>query len=187
MSHSCDIYCGQTHIRQHGLRSHMKKKHSWEPPNSMSAASSRTDSIFDYSCAALSICLLFRNFENARQHGDGERLIRLYKYFMLYFKLCDKPKYGYHSLRLLAQVKCLLAPRLSHQLIWNRCVNNVGKIDSNVEIDREIEHHNRVFKEECRHFHGKVSAASVRRISHSAQTCDRILQQCDKASDTRKQ
>ena len=177
-------HCPKEYVQQRGLRNHMQKKHSTEPPKSADTA--QEDSIFNYSCSALSLCLLFRNFEDARQLADGERLIRLYKFLMLYFKLVEKTKYAYHSFRLLAQVKCLLSPRLSHQLIWNRCVNNSGKIDSNVEIDREIEHHNRVFKEECKHFRGKVSAASVKRISHSAQICDKILQQCDKESQVRK-
>lgn len=178
--------CKKEYVQQRGLRKHMEEKHNLAG-HTIQSSTGHEDSIFNYSCAALSMCLLWKDFEDARQHGDGARIIRLYKFFMLYFKLTDKSKYGYHSLRLIAQVECLLSPRLAHQLIWNRCVNNVGDIDTNIEVDRETEHHNRVFQGGCSSFHGKVTDASVDRISHSAQTCDQILHQCDKASHARSQ
>ena len=58
-------------------------------------------------------------------------------------------------LHLLVQLQCLLIPRLAHQLIWKRFVNNKGKADTNVELDRENEHRNKAIKQECREFHGK--------------------------------
>ncbi|KAJ8043166.1 hypothetical protein HOLleu_10139 [Holothuria leucospilota] len=57
-----------------------------------------------------------------------------------------------------------------------------GKVGSNVEQNREMEHHNDLFKEECRHFRGKVSVSSVNRVSHAAQPLEEILMKCDKAS-----
>ena len=179
-------HCKKEYLQLQGLRKHMKNKHN-SSGTAVQSSTGKEDSIFNYSCAALSMCLLWKDFEDARKHGDGERTIRLYKFLMLYFKLANKTKYTYHSLRLLAQVKCILSPKLSHQLIWNRCVNNVGHEDTNSEVDRENEHHNRVFKCECGHFHGKISDASVGRISHSAQACDRILRKCDKESHVRLQ
>ena len=167
-------HCKKEYLQLQGLRKHMKNKHN-SSGTAVESSTGKEDSIFNYSCAALSMCLLWKDFEDARKHGDGERTIRLYKFLMLYFKLANKTKYTYHSLRLLAQVKCILSPRLSHQLIWNRCVNNVGHEDTNSEVDRENEHHNRVFKCECGHFHGKISDASVGRISHSAQACEGLL------------
>lgn len=177
--------CEKSYSTTQGLRKHMRTKHANAHQPQTISSSQPEDSVFNYSCAALSMCLLLRDFQDARRHGDGERIIKLYKFLLLYFKLAGKTKYSYHSLRLLAQVNIILSPRLAHQLTWNRCVNNAGRIDTNVEVDREIEHQNRVFKEECRQFHGKVSPVSVKRVSHSAQQIEKILQQCDKVSDVR--
>ncbi|KAJ8048369.1 hypothetical protein HOLleu_00652 [Holothuria leucospilota] len=71
---------------------------------------------------------------------------------------------------------------LAHEVIWNRFVNRQGREDTNIEQDREMEHHNRLFKEECRHFRGKVTTASIDRVSHAAQPLDAILKNGDKAS-----
>lgn len=69
----------------------------------------------------------------------------------------------------------------------NRFVNNQGKVDTNIELDREMEHHNRNFKEECTHFRGKVTAASIHRVSHAAQSLETILKNCDKSCKVRGQ
>nr|XP_054757175.1 uncharacterized protein LOC129263286 [Lytechinus pictus] len=176
--------CNKEYVHQRSLQKHTEQQHSNEP-SKQTTSTNTEDSMFNYSSAALGMCLLWMDFEDARKYGDGARIIRLYKYFVLYFKLEGKTKYALHSLRLLAQVKCLLSPRLAHQLIWNRVVNNVGKEDTNVELDRENEHHNRIFKEEYRQFHGKVSKASVARVSHSAQTSEKILTKVDEGTQTR--
>lgn len=107
--------CRKEYSTPQGLRKHMAKHHAHTQPSvSSNSSNSGEDAIYmyNYSCAALSLCLLSRDFEDARKLKDGERTIRLYKYLMLYFRLVGKSKYSYHSLRLLTQVKCLLSPRI---------------------------------------------------------------------------
>lgn len=62
---------------------------------------------------------------------------------MLYFKIDNRTKYAGQSLHLLAQINDLLHPAYAHELTWNRSVNNLGKVDNNVELDRELEHRNK--------------------------------------------
>ena len=141
-----------------------------------------SDSVFDYSCCALGFCLLARDFNDAMRRGDGGRILRLCKFYLLYFKAAGKTKYAYHTLRLLVQVHCLLTPRVAHQVVWNRFVNLSGKPDTNLALDYFLELCNKIFKLECKAFHGKISIQSVRRISQAAQKLDRILHVSDKAA-----
>ncbi|XP_011679955.2 uncharacterized protein LOC105445739 [Strongylocentrotus purpuratus] len=177
-------HCQKVYKRLSGIRKHMEDKHSQQAPQASSDTSTQDgeDSVYNYSCASVSICLLFRDFQDARRYGDGARLIRLYKYLLLYFKRTHRTKYSFQSLRLLAQVECMLSPRLAFELTWNRFVNKEGKADTNKEVDRENEHQNKVLKGECKQFNGKISEASVERVSHSAQEIEEILVTCDNVS-----
>ena len=75
--------------------------------------------------------LLHMNHNDAIKLGDGERVMRLNKFFCLYYKVSGCPKYAFATLHLQAQVDCLLSPRLAHSLTWNRFVNLQGKVDTN--------------------------------------------------------
>ena len=44
------------------------------------------DDVFNYNCSLLTDCFLFFNFLDAIKEGDGVRVMRQYKYFMLYCK-----------------------------------------------------------------------------------------------------
>ena len=74
-----------------------------------------SDDVFNYNCSLLADCFLFFNFLDAIKEGDGMRLMRQYKYFMLYCKADDPHSTKYSS------------PRDSERFIWNRFVNNQGK------------------------------------------------------------
>ena len=105
------------------LRKHLTDKH---PPDEDGGGQSRPsdeDGIFNYNCSTLGTCLLPVNYTDARTHADGERLFRIAKYLMFYFKVMGKMKYSYHVLCLLFQIHSLLAQRASHDLMWNRSVN----------------------------------------------------------------
>lgn len=53
-------------------------------------------------CGAVSMCMVAYKFTNVRQLGDGERILRLMKYMLLYLKSAGKVKYTYQVLRQLA-------------------------------------------------------------------------------------
>ena len=169
--------CKKTYITQRGLQNHMKNIHPGiqEPARPKPGMPPQKDAVFNYSRTALSMGMLAYDFTDARQMGDGDRIIRLYKFMLVHFKAANKPKYSYQVLRLLAQVDCFLTPRLAYELKWNRFVNKTGQIKHNIEVDREIEHQNRVFKENCGGLRGKVTKKSIDRISRSAQIIDELL------------
>ena len=47
---------------------------------------SSMDGVFDYACTVIGFGLMARNFSDAIREGDGERLLRCWKFFMLHFK-----------------------------------------------------------------------------------------------------
>ena len=121
-----------------------------------------------------------KNFIDARKHGDGKRIIRLYKFLLLYFKIDHRKKYAYQSLHLLAQVSFLLPPALAHELTWNRFVNTKGKVDTNVELDRHLEHHNNYVKTDLSQYQGKITDKSIERCSRSYKKMQVIVENFDK-------
>ena len=65
---------------------------------------------------------------------------------------------------------------LFHLMTWNRFADTTGRQDGNVEVDRVLEHHNRVFQGNVHSIRGKLTQKNDDRISHSAQEINKILQ-----------
>lgn len=187
------ISCPKVYKTKKGLQRHTLTKHSLETAataqqtTSQVAEGSQSDAVFNYARCSLGMCMVAMNFVDARRLGDGKRLIRMYKYFLLHFKASGKQKYSYQVLRLLAKVHCFLSPRLAYDLVWNRFVNKTGRVDGNIEVDREVEHQNRVFKAQCKSLHGKITAKSVKRVSQFAQELDECLKRIDTEAGLRQQ
>ena len=85
-------------------------------------------------------------------------------------------------LETLLQTKVLLNPRLAYQLIWNRTVNHQGRIDTNHPNDLDLEHCNKVFKDDAHSHRGVFTEKVISRVSRSALKTDSIMKQYDKAS-----
>ena len=135
--------CRKTHNRVTTLIKHCQEKHGQKPSRLPSRLG---DGKFAYVTNDLSLCVLLRNFVNARKLGDGGRLFRSHKLMLLLFRQDGRTKYAYQVFLQIAQVKCLLSPRMAFQLTWNRFANNRGQKDSNVELECELEHRNKYFK-----------------------------------------
>ena len=93
--------------------------------------------------------LCFFNFLAAIKEGDGMRLMRQYKYFMLYCKANDphSTKYSLQCLYQFFLVHSLLSPKDSERFTWNRFTNNHGKKGTNIPLDEATEHSNNYVKQ----------------------------------------
>ena len=60
--------------------------------------------------------LMSHNFHDASREGDGDRLLRCWKFLLLHFKADKRVKYSVEALHLLAQVNALLPSYMAHQL-----------------------------------------------------------------------
>ena len=68
---------------------------------------------------------------------------------------------------------------LAHELIWNRFVNTKGFVDSNVELDRHLEHLNKYVKMELATYQGKLTEKSIRRCSSSYSKMHSVMKEFD--------
>ena len=76
------------------------------------------------------------------------RVIRCWKFFLLYFKHDGgSQKYSLEILYLMFQIYALRSPRSAHQLICNRFNKTKNSASANIPLDANLELHNRVMKE----------------------------------------
>ena len=161
------------------LNNHKAEAHGEGEPGKAAAPSLLTtdgvDHVKKYTKTALSMRLLALVFTRARQHGNGETIIMIHKYFLTIFKLAHKTKYTLYTYLTLCQVKLLLPDFLANDIVNNRFTNSQGKANSNVEIDRHCEHSNRTFKADCRGLNGKYTDSAIERSSKSFERVQGIM------------
>lgn len=140
-----------------------------------------SDDVFNYNCALLADCFLFFNFLDAIKEGDGLRLMRQYKYFMLYCKADDhhSTKYSLECLYQFFLISSLLSQRDSERFIWNRSVNNHGKKGTNIPLDEATEHSNNFVKQSIKNLGPNLSEAAISRICKAESSTSLILENLD--------
>lgn len=154
--------CQKAYKRPTALKKHEEEKHGIVDISQPATEQSQTvDKVRNYTHQLLILLLLRLDHNDSIKHGDGERVIRLYKYFCLYFKVSNCPKYSFAMLQLQAQVNALLSPSLAHSLTWNRFVNHQGKPDTNHPMDLEIEHDNKLFKNDCQSYCSRMTVKAI--------------------------
>ena len=184
----CSV-CGKAYKRPSALRKHEEKEHDIKEPErqfSDKEPQAKEDKVKNYTHQLLVMLLLGLNHNDAIKLADGPHLVRIYRYFCLYFKVSNCPKYAFAMLHLQAQVKCLLSPRLVHSLIWNRFVNNNGQLDTNHPMDLEIEHDSKSFKTNCHSFRGEITEKTTKRVGRSTIPSDDILHNFDSTTQVKK-
>lgn len=94
------------------------------------------------------------------------RLMRQYKYFMLYCKADDphSTKYLLECLYQFFLVHSLLSPRGSERFTWNRFTNNHGKKGTKIPLDEATEHSDNYVKQAFKNLGPNLTEAAVSRI-----------------------
>ena len=85
------------------------------------------DPIQQYAMETISMGLLFLEFKDAIREGDGERVLRCWKYFMLLFCATRHSNYCIEALRLLVLYYYILPPRYAFQMLSGRFISTHGK------------------------------------------------------------
>ena len=139
------------------------------------------DDVYNYNCALMTDCFLFFNFLDAIKEGDGVRIMRQYKYIMLYCKAdgSHSTKYALECLYQVFLVHALLSERDSERFVWNRSVNNSGKKGTNIPLDEDTEHSNNFLKQGIRNLGPNVTENAVQRLSHAESPTASILTNLD--------
>lgn len=139
------------------------------------------DDVYNYNCALMTDCFLFFNFLDAIKEGDGARIMRQYKYIMLYCKAdgSHSTKYALECLYQFFLVHALLSQRDSERFVWNRSVNNSGKKGANIPFDEDTEHDNNAVKQGIRNLGPNVTEKAVQRLSYARSPTASILGNLD--------
>lgn len=126
------------------------------------------DDMLAYQKALLDYGMLIMNFWDAIAEGDGERILRCWKFFLMYLNHqgSSSTKYCLEALYLMFQVYALLSPQAAHRLIWNRSVKN-KKTSSNIPLDLMLEFYNKTMKEAIKKLGPSASPKSMDRIANS--------------------
>ena len=93
------------------------------------------DHVKEYAHDVLSLGLLYLEFSDAIREGDGERIIRCWKYLSLLFRDSGRTNYSSEAFALLVQYHFLFSERLRTQLMWSRSVNVYGLPGRNISCE----------------------------------------------------
>ena len=85
-----------------------------------------SDYLYNYRTAKLTYGLLLLEFNDSVKEGDGERLVKVYRLAMFFYKKYGHVKYAYAVLLYLSQIKAILSESEAHDLKWNRFHNKFG-------------------------------------------------------------
>ena len=140
------------------------------------------DDMLSYQKALLEYGLLLLNFWDAVSEGDGIRIFRSWKYFLLYLQNegSSATKYSLEALYLMCQVNALLSPQAAHRLIWNRSVKNKTGRGGNIPLDLQLEFYNRILKGALKNLGHNASKKSLDRICHAMGVTNQLLHNFDR-------
>lgn len=183
---------------KHNGKSRTKHEQSHNPPVSVTytnihcsdadrtkpttASPQTVDDIFNYNTALLSEGLFFLNFLDSVSEGDGERIMRNYKYLMLLCKAdgSHSTKYALECLYQLLLVNGVMSEKDAEVFIWNRSVNNHGGMGMNIPLDLEVEHSNNYVKQGIRNLGANVTESAVTRISRAEKAVREVINRVDR-------
>lgn len=142
------------------------------------------DDVHCYVTELLTLSLLWHGFHDAIKEGDGERILRYWKFLLVIFKSSNKYNYAKESVNLLLQYYYILSERQREQLIWSRCVNTKGYKGANIPCDLYMEHLNRRLKTVLRYLGANINPSSVQKAGKSIGAVHHVCQIFEKQTSS---
>ena len=93
------------------------------------------DRVKEYGKEVLTLGCFYLEYRDAIREGDGVRVLRCWKFLLLYCRATGHSKYANEALNILLQHEFILPPRLSEQLLYSRFVNTAGLPGKNIAAD----------------------------------------------------
>lgn len=140
------------------------------------------DGILDYACAVLSDGLLMLEFRDGIREGNGERIIRCWKFMLLYFRHFHHYKYALEAFHTLALVEVVAPPHIRQQIVWSRVVNSRGGAGNNIPVDLHMEHLNRLLKDMIIGIGANISESAIVQSSKSLDGIKTVCENFDKSA-----
>ena len=141
------------------------------------------DGVFNYACSVLNDGLLILELRDAIHEGDGPRILRCWKFMLIYFKNAGHHKYALEAFNLLAQVHVTSSPRMKKQLLWSRVVNTRGGAGNNIPVDLHNEHLNRKLKDIVSGVGANIAEDIVVQASKSLNAVNKICDNFDSVTN----
>ena len=160
------------------IASHIVKQHvdmSIQP----SQQDKTPDKVNAYAREILSLGLLHAEFKDGIKEGDGDRVLRVWKYMLLLFKASKRTNYGMEAFNMLTQYHLVLPPRLAQQLKWLRFINTHGFPGHNISCDLHMEHINRLVKTAIEGLGANKAEKSIIRCGKMIGTLEATLNKFD--------
>ena len=132
------------------------------------------DSINVYACELLTLSLIWFNFYDGIKEGDGERVIRIWKYLMVIFRKNGNRNYAKEAAALLISCNFTSSERVATQTITSRFVNTKGRAGCNLSCDLHMEHLNRRIKGIISKMESNVHRSSIERAAKAIGLVDEI-------------
>lgn len=152
-------------------------------PSSGAPPSLSMDHVFAYACDLLSNGLLLLELKDGIHEGDGNRIIRCWRYMLLIFKTTNRKNYAIEAFNLLMQLEHVLSPRMAAQLKWNRTVNVHGQQGKNISADLHMEHLNKECKTILSGMGSNITEQSVLRVSRALKPLCSTMQAFDRNNE----
>ena len=141
------------------------------------------DEVLMYAKQVFSIGSIFLEYADGIREGDGDRVIRCWRYLMLIFHNANRFNYAKEAVHLLYQYQYQLSPKQAEQLIYNRFINTSGIPGRNIAADHHMEHLNRSVKSGIAALGPNKCETTIIRLGKAIGTIDPIINQFDKVND----
>ena len=148
--------------------------------------SDRCGTAYDYACEVLTLGLFIMDFKDAVREGDGDHILLLWKYMMLFFRATGRTNYATEAFTLLAQCNIILPPNLCEQVKWSRFVNVHGLPGHNISADLHMEHLNKVVKVAIEGLGANKSDNGIKRAAKAIGALSLVLDSYDSALNVKK-
>ena len=115
----------------------------------------------------LSDGLLMLEFRGGISRGNCERIMRCWKFMLLYFWHFHHYKYTLETFHTLVLVELVAPPHIRQQIVWSRVVNSRGGAGNNIPVDLHMEHLNRLLKDMIVGIGANISESAIVQSSKS--------------------
>lgn len=151
-----------------------------------STPSTAVDGIYVYATELLSLGLIWHGFHDAIRDGDGDRILRYWKFFLIIFKCTNHRNYAKEALSLLIQWHYKFSERQKAQLLWSRCVNTRGCQGGNIPCDLHMEHLNKRLKTVIRNMGANVKPETIQKAGRAIAPVQWVCQMFEQQTASQK-
>ena len=125
----------------------------------------------------LTLGLLWHGFHDAIKVGDGDRVLRYWKFMLVVFKATSHHNYGKEAVNLLVQYICVFSEREKAQLLWSRFVNTRGYPGTKIPCDLFMEHLNRTLNTVIRAMKANVKPSTIKKAGKAIASVNQVCEQ----------